>query len=172
MQKYVFAFILFGTGFFQTGSAVAGPLNDALGTCTVINCQAMIIRGTQDGYASSRSARWIEQVYAPNGTCLRLEITAATGGGTDLEMVVVAPDGSVYRDDDDGLNFFPLVKINGENENGYYTVSIGDYLGEPNQNTDFTLRYGVYNLGNPNCASPTPELGAAPIVTAKSGRRR
>ena len=132
MKRYAFASILLGVGFLQTAPAVAGPLNDALGTCTTINCQAMIIRGTQDGYGTTRSARWIEQVYAPESSCLRLDVTAVTGASTDLVMVVVAPDGSVYRNDDKAVSDLqPLVRINGEVENGYYTVSIGDFQGEP-----------------------------------------
>lgn len=128
----------------------AGPLNDAQSTCAAENCQAMIIRGTVQS-AQQRHGRWIEQVYAPAGACLRLEVTASS---PDLETVVVTPTGAIFQDDDSGAGLFPLVKIASASA-GYHTVSIGQDNGAA-ESGDFVLRYGVYNNGNANCTSPTP----------------
>jgi hypothetical protein len=76
-----------------------------------------------------------------------------------MELVVIAPNGTVYRNDDrnGALDRRPLVKIGSAPNNGWYTVRVGQFAGVATE-TNVVLLYGRYNAGNPNCASPTPAL--------------
>src|SRR5688572_23123717 len=69
------------------------------------------------------SARpWVAQVFAAANECLRLDVTTQF---TDLEIVAVAPNGSVFRNDDRAAgDNRPLVNIRPTPNNGWYTVSI------------------------------------------------
>jgi hypothetical protein len=96
---------------------------------------------------------WTAEVRASAGRCLRLEVSQQVD---DLEIVAVAPNGSIYRNDD-SIGLRPVVKIN-PTQNGFYTVQIAQYAGTVTESA-FTLSYGIYNLNNPNCSSATtPEL--------------
>ena len=98
---------------------------------------------------------WTAEVRATSGRCLRLDVTSQTD---DLEIVAVAPDGRIYRNDDsNGLR--PLVKIN-PTATGFYTVQIANWSGSVSESS-FQLALGVYNLNNPNCGAATaPEFAA------------
>jgi hypothetical protein len=102
---------------------------------------------------------WVINVYAGAEDCLRLDVTrpAPMTEPDDLELVVIAPDGNVYRNNDrSASNLRPLVKINTFIV-GFYTVRVQlKNLGSRAQ--AFTLLYGRYNLGNPNCANATRSL--------------
>ena len=97
---------------------------------------------------------WTAQVYAQQGECLRVFVTSTA---FDAQLVVVSPDHRVYRDDDSGGLLRPLVKIGTAPAFGWYTVQVATYDGTP-VTADFTLKYGRYDNGNPNCANPTPPL--------------
>ena len=58
-------------------------------------------------------------------------------------------------DDDSGGNLRPLIKIDPTPVTGYYVVALSHFAGFPEDIT-FTLRYGRYASGNPNCNNPTP----------------
>lgn len=158
--------VLAGFGALAATPSFAGPLYDATSTCTTDNCEAIIVRGTILSFGSARPGRWIEQVYAAANTCLRLDVTQAT---QDLETVVVDPAGEVFRDDDDGTGNNPLVKIDNTRV-GYHTVSIGHWNGDA-VNTDFIVRYGVYNAGNANCTTPDVAL-QPPTAAARAKEAR
>ena len=110
---------------------------------------------------------WITEVLARRGECLRLDVTRPLASDDeddedlDLELVVISPDGIVYRNDDrDELrpdDLRPLVKIANTPSTGWYTVRVAHYLGAGDQ-TNFTLLYARYTTGNANCADPTPPL--------------
>jgi hypothetical protein len=94
---------------------------------------------------------WTTQVYAQPGECVRLFVSSST---FDAKMEVIAPDGEVFRDDDSGGLLRPLVEIASAPKFGWYTVQIAQFAGVPTTG-DFTLKYGRYTPGNPNCANPT-----------------
>src|SRR4051794_4361638 len=107
---------------------------------------------------------WEIQVGANVGQCLRLETTSVDPSSTDLEMVVVSPSGQVYRNDDLATgNRLSLVKVSPA-ERGWYTVQVSTFDGRP-VTANFTLRYGSYSGGNPNCQTPTQPLSQPPGVT-------
>jgi hypothetical protein len=137
---------------------IAGEIFDTnVNTHTGLNKGSAVIGGTVQG-VSSTADRWVGQVFAGANECLRLHVTRQ---GTDLETLVVHPNGTVSRNDDGGVTacpLCPLVKIQ-PTVRGWYTVSIGSFSGAAVV-ADFTLRYGRYNNGNPNCASPTTPLVA------------
>jgi hypothetical protein len=72
----------------------------------------------------------------------------------DLEMTVIAPNGTVYQNDDTTVaDKRPRLKINNTPAPGSYTVVIGQASGSPVTQT-FLVAFGVYALGNMNCTSP------------------
>ena len=130
-----------------------GPLN----TCTGINCGARVIQGTVTQFGPTAQP-WVAEIFADPGRCMRLAVTTE---GVDLETVVRAPNGQVFRNDDGAAACFlcPVVKIANTPNNGWYTVSIGQFAGAA-ASANFTLAYSLYNLGNPNCAGATAPVNA------------
>ena len=87
---------------------------------------------------------------------------AVTTEGVDLETVVRAPNGQVFRNDDGFVApcaLCPVVKIANTPNNGWYTVSLSQFAGAA-ASANFTLAYSLYNLGNPNCGLPTAPVNA------------
>lgn len=138
-------------------------------TSSTANAGAVVFGGTVRGESALNNRdRWNGEVFAGANECLRIAITAQN---TDLETVVVRPDGGVARDDDGGVSgctTCPVVKILTGTQRGWYTVSIGHWSGAVAR-SDFILRYGRYNASNPNCSSPTPIRSLADSRTGKSG---
>src|SRR5690348_59180 len=76
-------------------------------SCTGINCSSVLLGGVVNAFANTPKA-WTAEIRATAGRCLRLDVTQQQA---DLEIVAVAPNGSIYRNDDtNGL--LPVVKIN------------------------------------------------------------
>jgi len=157
-------------------SASATPIFDpSTSTCTDRNCSAVEFGGTVPGFLNA-AMPWVIQVFATDRECLRIEVTSQE---VDLEMRVVAPDGSkTWVNDDSTLApcpLCPLVTVNPTRQNGWYTVHVGEFGGSSVQ-ANFTLAYGRYNRNNPNCtthvaparagdkdsASPAPDPNSAP----------
>lgn len=129
--------------------------DNSFSTCSTVNCSSLTIPGTVTNPASNNDPFEMQFFIAAN-ECARFEVLQ-TIQGTDLEMVVRAPNGSIYRNDDGsggGVFANPLVKINGAPNSGWYSLSINHWSGVASY-TDFVLAYGRYNLGNVNCATPT-----------------
>lgn len=126
---------------------------DFTDTCTGINCASQSINGTFVFDQFGQALPFTTQVYAEVASCLRLDVTSQQ---SDLELVLVSPNGTVWRDDDTNGNR-PLIKVNGASARGWFTVQVSSYngLGQP---AGFVLRYGRYNVGNPNCTNPTPAM--------------
>jgi hypothetical protein len=128
--------------------------DDSVSTCTGANCSSLRIPATIFAFGPSAGVFTID-VFATPGQCVRLDLTSPAS--PDMEMVVVAPNGTVFRNDDrnGSLDRRPLVKIGSAPINGWYTVHISQFAGVATE-TNMVLLYGRYNGGNPNCAAPTP----------------
>jgi hypothetical protein len=139
-------------------AGAASLSRDPQNPCTTANCNAQIIQGQTLASALGASP-FTTEVYSAGGECLRLDVTAQD---TDLAMVVVSPSFSqVYRNDDT-VGLRPQIRIDPTGSAGWYTVHLNHFAGAA-VNASFTLRYGLYPSGNPNCASPTPPLAAASL---------
>jgi hypothetical protein len=145
--------LLIATGVLAAGPAYAGgEIFNSGSSCTTTNCDATILNATIKSF-NTTAGKWIAEVFASAGRCLRIDVFSEF---TNLETVVVAPNGAVFRNDDrTGADPRPLVKIASTPNNGWYTVSIGQFAGAA-VTGNFSLAYGNYNFGNPNCSSPTP----------------
>src|SRR6516165_11298979 len=116
----------------QVEPAMAGSRiwDNTFSTCGTINCSSLIIPGTVTNPSGNNDPFEI-QVFAAANECVRLEVTQSIQG-VDLEMVVRAPNGSIYRNDDGnggGVFHNPVVKINGTPNAGWYSVSINHWNG-------------------------------------------
>ena len=148
------------------GEAVAGSRiwDNSFSGCTGINCSSLTIPGTVTN-PSNNNDPFELQVFAGANECVRIEVVQSIQG-VDLETVVRAPNGSIYRNDDgSGGGAFnnPLVKINGAPNSGWYSVSINHWNGFASY-ADFVLTYGRYPLNNPNCAGATTPAAASSIL--------
>jgi hypothetical protein len=123
-------------------------LESTRSTCAPINCAGMTLRGIHQV-----NEPFVIQVFAREGECLRLDVSTQT---EDLAMLIVAPSinfGQV-SDDRDAGDTRPLLALDVLPWTGWYTVAISPY--DVGQTTArFTLEYGRYPGGNPNCA-PAP----------------
>ncbi len=159
LSSAVLALAAFGASEAFAGGEIFDPTVDAT---SVANGGAVIINATVKSFPPS-AGRWVAEVFAGAGECLRLAVTSQFA---DLEIVVVAPNGSAFRDDDGGGALRPLVKIRGTPNNGWYTVSIGHFNGGA-VTGNFTLAYGRYNSANANCNTPTvPRAALAEVAEA------
>lgn len=154
MQRMLIAFGLISGALLLTPGLSAAQSNifdDTVSTCTGINCSSLRIPGTVLSFGPS-AGNFDINVFAGANECVRLDVISQ---GTDLEMVVVAPNGTLFRNDDrSGGDLRPLIKMTPTSNNGWYTVHLAHFNGSA-VNANFVLLYGRYNRGNPNCASPT-----------------
>jgi len=151
-------------GIVLVAPAVASAQNifdDTVSTCTGANCSSLRIPATVFAFGPS-AGQWITSAFAAPGECVRFDLISPPHPAPDMEIVVVAPDGTVFRNDDrnGALDRRPLVKIASAGQNGWYTVRVGQFAGTPTE-TNIVLLYGRYSAGNPNCATPTPPSLAA-----------
>jgi len=138
----------------------ASLVSDPLSTCTTVNCQVSTINAQT--LAALGAVPFTTQVRAGNNECLRIDATAQS---TDTELVLVSPDGTVWRNDDTG-GLLPEIRANPTPSTGWYTVHLNHFAGSAVDATA-TLRYGRYNSGNPNCASPTPPFSPRSSESSK-----
>lgn len=128
--------------------------------CNTVNCNITSIAGWTGTAFSSQVLPWTSKFLAAAGNCLRLQMSSISGS-SNLEMVVVGPNGvSRYRNDQGGVSGCPncaLVKIDPAPTTGFYTAIISTANGTP-VDTDFHLLFGHFPHGNANCASPTPTV--------------
>lgn len=138
-----------------TTAAWAGPQFEAqLSRCTGINCAGTTMRGIHQ-----RDEPFIIQIFAKAGECLRLDVSTQT---EDMAMVAISPsvwDGIISDDRDfDGGDFRPLITVDPVVWTGWYTVIVSHFDHVPLVGR-FTLEYGRYPTGNPNCVI-APALNA------------
>jgi hypothetical protein len=140
-----------------TGPAAAAELRAPLKTCTGLDCQATVIPGFINGWTAGGNlnvAPWVAQVFAARHECLRLHVTSQA---VDTELVVIAASGKAYRNNSGNVApcpTCPLVKFATGSVGGWHTVQVSQAAGAV-VNASFTLAYGRYDAGNPNCATPT-----------------
>ncbi len=128
----------------------------SVSTTTVADGSSVRLDGTLND-TNGNSQPWTAELYAAPGECVRFFVTSTN---FDSELTVIAPDGTVFRDDDGGGLQRPLVKIAGAPSQGWYTVQVAHYNGAA-MNSNFTLMYGRYSAGNVNCSGGTvPTLSA------------
>lgn len=139
-------------------ASFASEINDpTVGQCTTNNCSSIEVIGqvfssTING--AVRAKPFVMQAFAGPNECLRFETNYQA---QDLELTVVAPDGTVYRDDDSSslCSVCSLVKfVTRADRRGWYTVHVSHWSGSP-VDAEFRLYYGRYNPTNPNCANGT-----------------
>jgi hypothetical protein len=126
-------------------------------TTTLLDGSSVRLDGTLND-TNGNSQPWTAELYAGFGECVRFFVTSTA---FDAEMVVIAPNGTIFRDDDGGGSLRPLVKVGSAPAQGWYTVQVGHFSGAA-VNANFTLLYGRYNAGNPNCSiATTPQAADA-----------
>jgi hypothetical protein len=137
------------------------PFNDA---CTGLNCDARLVTGSQIALGTGDFGfPWVGEFFAEHGRCLRFDVILQRVA--DLEMIVIAPNGEIFQNDDQGFPntgcfFCPLVKIPNSPNSGWYTVRIGRSRRIPGD-AHFALLAAQYPRGNENCNEPTPLANAA-----------
>jgi hypothetical protein len=131
-------------------------VHGTVATCTGANCASLPLDGNTF-VTEGRTLPFVVQVFGGANECIRLETTRQT---TDLRIVVTAPDGVVYANDDAGSSssvgcpLCSLVKLNTGTRKGYYTVQLAQWIGTPVE-SNFRVMYGRYRAGNANCNVPT-----------------
>lgn len=120
-------------------------------TCTTVNCQAPVYNGRIAGFGANSNSSVI-QFHVEPGACARFHVTNASA---DLEMVVVAPNGTFFRNDDGGGGVNPLVVIGDTStQRGIYTMVLQHFAGTSIAG-GYVLKASQYAAGNVNCAAPT-----------------
>jgi len=164
--------LAFGMAVLATSPALSQSLifDPTVSSCTGINCSSITIGGTVLNSAGLSASRWTVAVFANANECLRLDQVVMSGTGADDEMVVVAPNGDVFRNDDFGGTLRPRIVIRPTPARGWYYVSIARFNGAPAPEHDLQLAYGRYtnSATNPNCASPTVALTAPAASTRQT----
>lgn len=133
-------------------AAEATEIFDTRNNCTGQNCGSILLNGTISGTGAINDPSlipWTIQVFARQGECLRLDVIREQ---VDLVMGVIAPGGAYFFNDDKGgapCPVCPRVVIGDTPTSGWYTVHVSNFFGQ--EGSVFTLRYGLYNRGNPNC---------------------
>jgi hypothetical protein len=143
-----------GTALISVSSAWAGPqLESPKSNCLGTNCSGMTIRGIH--YDNNP---FIVQVYARANECLRLDVSSQT---EDMAMLLATPSvnfGMVSDDREFPGDLRPLIVMDPVPITGWYTVSVS-YFELEDIDGRFTLEYGRYGSGNPNCQAPAATAG-------------
>ena len=148
--------------------AHAGSLlsNVPQSTCTGINCGGFRFGGTYQFDQFNQADPFVTQVYTGNGECLRIDVLSEE---TDLELTLIGPDGKVWRNDDRSDPSFdnrPLLKVQNTGATGWFVLQVARYNGT-GPGANFTAAYGRYNVGNPNCATPTVPVATSTLAKQK-----
>lgn len=172
-KSFSLGVVALGVSMLLGQSAIGQALLDAnpASTCTTDNCDALEVRGHYSAITTGASTGgqgpvpWVQKYAVGANECVRIQVLNQS---EDLEMVVIAPGGTIYRNDDKGSSPCPLcslVKIASTNP-GYYVVQLSQFAGTPVVGT-LRVSFGRYNPGNPNCASPTTPNVAPAAAKAK-----
>jgi hypothetical protein len=174
MKRLLIRFLstFFGLGLLLAGPALAGSIIwTPPSNCTSLNCDATILHAnitTSSTNPGGSVEPFVIQVHSSQQYCMRLDVFNQSA---DMQMVVVSPDGTVWRNDDrTPTDLRPLVVVP-SGAQGWYTVQISLVHGQtstPGVHYNADLAYGRYtSLANPNCANPTPPLLKAVTSTKR-----
>ena len=158
---------LFSTHIASAGSVIWTPPS----SCTTLNCDATILYGniTSSSNGGGSVEPFVLQLHSSSQYCLRLDVInqeEASGGPADLEMVLVAPNGTVWRNNNrSATDTRPLIVVPSGIQ-GWYTLHISTANGVaalPGSHYNVDLAYGRYtSTTNPNCSHPTAPMLAGP----------
>lgn len=155
----------------------SGPMLLPFNTCEEINCNARTVGGSILAFGPLFPYPWTAQFAATRNECLRFDITAVSQLAGLFEMVVITPDGRVFRDSQGGAAacpLCPLVTVPRTRQNGWYTVWVaatGGGLASGVEAT-FTMQASRYNLNNPNCSEDNSQLTGTPEQEAEAAGRK
>ncbi len=160
--------LLFSTQVALAGSAIWNPPS----ACNTLDCDATVLHANITSSLSNPGGSvepFIIQVHSSPQYCLRLDVlkeTTAGGSPVDLEMVLVGPDGRVWRNNNRSiLDPRPLIVVP-RGAQGWYTVHISTATGvivPAGSHLNVDLAYGRYtSLRNINCRPATNELLPGP----------
>ena len=152
-----------------TAALMVGPVlalagddlrDDTVSPCTGINCSSLRLPGSVS-HVSVHANTWTINALARTAECLRFDLVSPPSPSPDMEIIVVAPNGAVFRNDDRSrTDRRPLVKIGAAPSPGWYRVVVTQFEGAAIE-ADIVMLYGRYLPGNPNCNNPTPPLAAS-----------
>jgi hypothetical protein len=156
-----------------TAALMVGPVlalagddihDDTVSSCTGTNCSSVRLPGSVSA-SGVHANPWTINALARTGECVRFDLISPPSPSPDMEMIVVAPNGTVFRNDDRSpTDLRPLVKIGPAPTPGWYRVVVTQFAGAPIEAFTVML-YGRYSAGNPNCNTPTtPLAGSLPGV--------
>jgi hypothetical protein len=104
---------------------------------------------------------FVVQIFSSGGECVRVE---GLSQGTDLEAVLVSPNGQVWRDDDGAGSLRPLIKaITPSGIRGWYTLQVSHFAGghAAANYSDFSLAYGRFASTSASCSGATVPFSAS-----------
>jgi hypothetical protein len=152
-----------------TAALMVGPVlalagddlrDDTVASCTGLNCSSLRLPGSIS-HVSVHANTWTINALARSFECVRFDLISPPSPSPDLEMIVVAPNGTVFRNDDrTPTDRRPLVKIESAPSPGWYRVVVTQFAGAAIE-ADTVMMYGRYPPGNPNCNNPTPPLAGS-----------
>jgi hypothetical protein len=142
-------------------AALAGSPNSAgaepsvismpITTCTATLCGTNKFNA-RISQSFTNSNPFVAQFSVNPERCAVFEVIA-TNQANDLEMALVAPNGTTFTDDDGGAGLNPRVVI-ANPFRGIYTMVLNHFTGLGIDDIA-VIKFAQYNLGNPNCAGAT-----------------
>jgi hypothetical protein len=150
----------------------SGPMLLPFNTCTEINCGARVVGGSVLAFGPFPYP-WTAEFFATRNECLRFDTTFVSQLAGLFEMVVVSPDGRVFRDFQGGgptCPLCPLVTIPRTRSSGWYTVWMGATGGgifAPGVEARFEITASRYPRDNPNCEGASSQLTGTPEQEAE-----
>ena len=164
-RRLVLLGALGGVALALSNLASAGSLLwTAPSACTTLNCGATILHAniTRSFTNPGGSVEpFIVQLHSSPQYCLRLDVISENA---DMEMVLVAPDGTVWKNDNTNGQR-PLIVVP-RGVQGWYTAHISLASGmtaTPGAHFNADLAYGRYtSINNPNCGHPTAPMLPGP----------
>jgi hypothetical protein len=121
---------------------------DGSNNCPSLNCSSHHIQGFVD-----TNEPFVSQVFARAGECLSVDVVRSS---TDTVLAVLSPDLANTTEPAVWLDPFgddPRIEIDPTPATGWYVVVVGASRAA---RARFSLAYGRYTSGNPNCEFPTP----------------
>ncbi|ETW98331.1 MAG: hypothetical protein ETSY1_19105 [Candidatus Entotheonella factor] len=109
-----------------------------------------IISGSYETNVNNNTDPFVIQIFSSGDECVRLEVIRQ---GADFEMTLISPNGTIWQNDDGGVDTQPLIKAI-TNVRGWYPLVISQFAGAV-ANADFDLQYGRFIATSTQCTDPT-----------------